>query len=69
SSRTPSEELPEMMELPAHPWFVGCQFHPEFTSTPRSGHPLFKSFVAAALKNRLRAKRSSPGGSLSVVAA
>jgi len=69
SSRTPSEELPEMMELPAHPWFVGCQFHPEFTSTPRSGHPLFKSFVAAALKQRVRAKRSSPGGSLSVVAA
>jgi len=69
SSRTPSEELPEMMELPGHPWFVGCQFHPEFTSTPRSGHPLFKSFVAAALKQRVRAKRSSPGGSLSVVAA
>jgi len=69
SSRTPSEDLPEMMELPGHPWFVGCQFHPEFTSTPRSGHPLFKSFVAAALKNRVRAKRSSPGGSLSVVAA
>ena len=69
SSRTPSEDLPEMMELPGHPWFVGCQFHPEFTSTPRTGHPLFKSFVAAALRNRLRAKRSSPGGSLSVVAA
>ena len=69
SSRTPSEDLPEMMELPGHPWFVGCQFHPEFTSTPRAGHPLFKSFVAAALRNRLRAKRSSPGGSLSVVAA
>ncbi len=69
SSRTPSENLPEIMELPGHPWFVGCQFHSEFTSTPRSGHPLFKSFVAAALKNRVRAKRSSPGGSLSVVAA
>ena len=69
SSRTPSENLPEMMELTGHPWFVGCQFHPEFTSTPRGGHPLFKSFVAAALKQRVRAKRSSPGGSLSVVAA
>ncbi|HMA88333.1 MAG TPA: CTP synthase [Burkholderiales bacterium] len=69
SSRTPSENLPEMMELPGHPWFVGCQFHPEFTSTPRAGHPLFKSFVTAALRNRLRGKRSSPGGSLSVVAA
>lgn len=51
SARTPSEDLPEMMELPStmHPWFVGVQFHPEFTSTPRDGHPLFKSFVQAAL--------------------
>ncbi|AOJ01501.1 MULTISPECIES: CTP synthase [Burkholderia] len=51
SARTPSEDLPEMMELPRamHPWFVGVQFHPEFTSTPRDGHPLFKSFVQAAL--------------------
>ncbi len=44
--------LCEMIELPGHPWFVGCQFHPEFTSTPREGHPLFKAFVLAALKNR-----------------
>ncbi|MDE1183937.1 CTP synthase [Paraburkholderia sp.] len=50
SAHTPSEDLPEMMELPRsmHPWFVGVQFHPEFTSTPRDGHPLFKSFVEAA---------------------
>jgi CTP synthase len=50
SARTPSEDLPEMMELPQslHPWFVGVQFHPEFTSTPRDGHPLFKAFVDAA---------------------
>ncbi|HEY5636987.1 MAG TPA: CTP synthase [Burkholderiales bacterium] len=67
SARTPSENLPEMMELPGHPWFFGCQFHPEFTSTPRAGHPLFISFVTAAL--RRRAKRAAPGGSLSVVAA
>ncbi len=54
SARTPSEDLPEMMELPQamHPWFVGVQFHPEFTSTPREGHPLFKSFVEAAAKCR-----------------
>jgi CTP synthase len=41
-----------MVELPktVHPWFVGCQFHPEFTSNPRSGHPLFKSYIEAALK-------------------
>jgi CTP synthase len=69
SARTPSESLPEMMELPAHPFFFGVQFHPEFTSTPRAGHPLFKAFIAAALKYRARAKRSSPGGALSVVAA
>ena len=44
------ESLCEMIELPDHPWFVGCQFHPEFTSSPRAGHPLFKAFVEAALK-------------------
>jgi CTP synthase len=68
SARTPPpENLPEMMELPAHPFFVGVQFHPEFTSTPRASHPLFKAFVAAALRQRAREKR--PGGTLSVVAA
>ncbi len=52
SARTPTEQLCEMIELPqdVHPWFVACQFHPEFTSNPRSGHPLFKSYVEAALK-------------------
>jgi len=51
SARTPSENLCEMIELSAeeHPWFVGCQFHPEFTSSPRNGHPLFTSFVRAAI--------------------
>ncbi|OGV44695.1 MAG: CTP synthase [Legionellales bacterium RIFCSPHIGHO2_12_FULL_42_9] len=39
--------LVEMIELPNHPWFVACQFHPEFTSTPRDGHPLFNAFVMA----------------------
>lgn len=42
------ENLVEMVELPNHPWFLGCQFHPEFTSTPRDGHPLFTNFVKAA---------------------
>jgi len=46
-----AESLCEMIELPVHPWFVGCQFHPEFTSTPRAGHPLFTAFVEAALGN------------------
>jgi len=49
AARTKAESLCEMIELPDHPWFVGCQFHPEFTSTPRGGHPLFKSFIEAAL--------------------
>ena len=44
--------LVEMIEVPSHPWFVACQFHPEFTSTPRYGHPLFQGFVEAALKHR-----------------
>ncbi|WP_237060103.1 CTP synthase [Microbulbifer sediminum] len=44
------DTLVEMVELPEHPWFVACQFHPEFTSTPRDGHPLFESFVAAAMR-------------------
>ncbi|MGH8705391.1 MAG: CTP synthase, partial [Burkholderiales bacterium] len=69
AARTPSENLPEMMELPGHPFFVGVQFHPEFTSTPRGGHPLFKAFISAAIKYRSSAKRAAPDGKLSVVAA
>jgi CTP synthase len=54
AARTPSEQLPEIMELPKsmHPWFVGVQFHPEFTSTPREGHPLFTAYVNAALARK-----------------
>ena len=54
SARTPREELCEMIELPQteHPWFVACQFHPEFTSNPRYGHPLFKAYVQAALAQK-----------------
>ena len=44
--------LVEMIELPGHPWFVASQFHPEFTSTPRDGHPLFTSFIRAARAHR-----------------
>ena len=44
--------LVEVVEVKDHPWFVACQFHPEFTSTPRDGHPLFKGFVRAALTYR-----------------
>lgn len=46
------DTLVEAIELPEHPWFVACQFHPEFTSTPRDGHPLFLSYIKAALAAR-----------------
>ncbi|WP_424191955.1 CTP synthase [Ampullimonas aquatilis] len=51
AARTPTEDLCEIMELPqdVHPWFMGVQYHPEFKSTPRDGHPLFISFIKAAL--------------------
>ena len=57
SGRAPGTDLCEMVELPkaTHPWFVGCQFHPEFTSSPRNGHPLFTSFVQAAIENKVSA--------------
>ncbi|MBS0003305.1 MAG: CTP synthase [Thioalkalivibrio sp.] len=48
SGRSEDQNLVEAVELPEHPWFIGCQFHPEFTSTPRDGHPLFTGFVSAA---------------------
>ncbi len=60
SARTPTEELCEMVELPqaTHPWFVACQFHPEFTSNPRAGHPLFKAYVLAALANKAKGSKA-----------
>jgi CTP synthase len=48
-----------MVELPAHPWFVGVQFHPEFTSTPRTGHPLFKAYIQAALQRQVARNKSA----------
>jgi len=55
TAKTRAEDLPEMAELADHPWFFGCQYHPEFTSTPRDGHPLFTSYIKAALEqHRLR---------------
>jgi CTP synthase len=51
------DDLAEMIELPAHPWFVACQFHPEYKSTPRHGHPLFNAFIGAAM--RRAAERSA----------
>ena len=54
SARTPTEDLCEIMELPrdVHPWYLGVQYHPEFKSTPRDGHPLFISFAKAAIAHK-----------------
>jgi CTP synthase len=48
----PDHKLVEIIEFEDHPWFVGCQFHPEFKSTPTSPHPLFRDFVKAALEQK-----------------
>jgi CTP synthase len=58
SGKSIDGNLVEMIELPTHPWFVACQFHPEFCSTPRDGHPLFTAFIEAALKYKA-AKKSA----------
>ncbi len=52
SGRSTDNSLVEMVELKGHPWFIACQFHPEFTSTPRDGHPLFSGFVEAGLAHK-----------------
>ncbi len=51
SGLSTNDDLVEIVELKSHPWFLACQFHPEFTSTPRDGHPLFTGFVRAAYEN------------------
>jgi len=52
SGMSKDQSLAEMIEIPEHQWFVACQFHPEFTSTPRHGHPLFEGFINAAKSNK-----------------
>lgn len=52
SGRSPDNKLVEIIELADHPWFLGCQFHPEFKSSPMKSHPLFKDFIRAALQER-----------------
>ncbi|MDD5276855.1 MAG: CTP synthase [Methylovulum sp.] len=52
SGKSIDGRLVEVIEIPTHPWFLACQFHPEFTSTPRKGHPLFSGFVAAAAQHK-----------------
>ena len=54
SGRSPNDRIVEMMELPAHPWFIGSQFHPEFKSRPNRPHPLFQGLVAAAKEYQVK---------------
>jgi CTP synthase len=53
---TPDATYVEIVELPGHPFFLGCQFHPEFKSKPLEPHPLFRTFIAASYQNRLRSQ-------------
>jgi len=57
SGSTPDSTYVEMVEIPGHPYFIGCQFHPEFKSKPLEPHPLFQEFVKASYEER--AKRAS----------
>ena len=65
SGMSPSGHLPEIVEIPEHPWFIGVQFHPEFKSRPKGAHPLFKSYVEAAItyaasqKSRVSSEQSA----------
>ena len=62
--KSADDTLVEVVEVPDHPWFVGCQFHPEFTSTPREGHPLFSGFIEAAIAYNAHqsGERATEGG-------
>ncbi len=60
SGKSPDGRFVEIIELPDHPWFLGCQFHPEYKSKPLQPHPLFVSFVQAAYQHRLRSEVTGP---------
>jgi CTP synthase len=72
SGTSPDDRLVEIVELASHPYFVGCQFHPEFKSRPMAAHPLFSGFVAAGIRRRDEITKSArteekPAGSSSTV--
>jgi CTP synthase len=58
SGTSPNGELVEIIEIGDHPWFLGCQFHPEFKSRPMEPHPLFRDFIEASLKNSQQQNRT-----------
>ena len=57
TGRTPDDNYVEIIEAPNHPWFLGCQFHPEFKSKPLEPHPLFAAFIGASLEHKLQKSR------------
>jgi CTP synthase len=59
TGKTPDGTYVEIIEAPEHPWFVGCQFHPEFKSSPLAPHPLFAAFIAASNEHRTKSSRAS----------
>ena len=63
TGRTPDENYVEIVEAPEHPWFLGCQFHPEFKSKPLEPHPLFAAFVGAALEHKIQKQRPTAAAS------
>jgi CTP synthase len=67
TGRSPDGKYVEIVEAPEHPWFLGCQFHPEFKSKPLAPHPLFLAFLGAALAHRQRDSAATPTGSASAV--
>jgi len=67
TGRSPDGKYVEIVEAPDHPWFLGCQFHPEFKSKPLAPHPLFLAFVGAALAHRQRESATSAAGNANVV--
>jgi CTP synthase len=67
SGTSPDGSLVEIIELPKHPWFLGCQFHPELKSRPNRPHPLFAAFIAAALRRR-QGTPGRPAGALATAA-
>jgi CTP synthase len=68
SGLSPDGSLVEIIELPDHPWFVGCQFHPELKSRPNRPHPLFAAFIAAAVKAKRRRETGRPSPSFVEIA-
>ena len=60
SGVSPDGQLVEIIEYPPHPWFIGCQFHPELKSRPTRAHPLFAGFIAAAVRAKRQRREATP---------